>query len=423
MAERIRPSSSSSSKFPGLIIANLVFTDVKLGRGADATVYAVEWNGTVCAAKRLHEILLEDESDGGVAKLIGNFEAECLTWSKLRHPAVVQFLGVYMEGISRLPVLVMEKMDTSLRTYLEDHSKEEFPLHQKTFVLRQVTQALAYLHSQNPPLVHHDLSSNNVLLNVDSFLTKVSDFGMSRAINPSALSRKSSIKGTLAFMAPEALQSSPRYDEKLDVFSFGNIILHTVTHEWPDPGPPTRYEGDTFVAVTELQRREQCIELFTAQEKQLFLAIVCQCLENRPDKRPSSVMLVQELRHIESTLPRGDHVAVPDEQLRQQLSAKEEECRRKDEALKEKDIVMRTMQADIQQLRSQNSRANERLAAKEAECRQSEETVKEQSAAIQALQAQVQQLRDQPAVPQKVSRHTSIRIHTCSCSIYSCNCI
>ena len=43
---------SSSSKFLGLIISNLVFTDVKLGRGADATVYAVEWNGTVCAAKR-----------------------------------------------------------------------------------------------------------------------------------------------------------------------------------------------------------------------------------------------------------------------------------------------------------------------------------------------------------------------------------
>ena len=131
MAEGIRPSYSRS-KFPGLIISNLEFTDIRLGRGADATVYAVEWNGTVCAAKRLHEILLEDESPGGADKFISNFEAECLTWSKLRHPGVVQFLGVYMEGRSRLPVLVMEKMDTSLRTYLEYHSKEEFPLHQKT---------------------------------------------------------------------------------------------------------------------------------------------------------------------------------------------------------------------------------------------------------------------------------------------------
>ena len=301
MAERIR-QPSSSSRFPGLIIANVVFTDKQLGRGADATVYEAEWNGTVCAAKRLHEILLEDESPGGADKLISNFEAECLTWSKLRHPGVVQFLGVHLDRSSRLPVLVMEKMDTSLRTYLEDQSKEEFPLKMKAFVLRQVTQALAYLHGQNPPLVHHDLSTNNVLLNVVSFVTKVSDFGMSRAINPSALSRKSSIKGTLAFLAPEALQTPPRYNEKLDVFSFGSIIISTVTHEWPNPGPPNRYEGDQLVALTELQRREHCIVMFTAQEKQMFLTTVHHCLENRPDKRPSSVMLVQELRRIEASL-------------------------------------------------------------------------------------------------------------------------
>ena len=81
MSERVRPSLSS--RFPGLLIESVAFTDTKLGRGADATVYEIEWNGTVCAAKRLHEILLEDQSSGGVAKLIDNFEAECLTWSKL----------------------------------------------------------------------------------------------------------------------------------------------------------------------------------------------------------------------------------------------------------------------------------------------------------------------------------------------------
>ena len=408
MVERIRPSASST--FPGLVIANVLFTDTKLGRGADATVYEVDWNGTRCAAKRLHEILLEDQSAGGVAKLLSNFEAECLTWSKLRHPGVVQFLGVHMDRGSRLPVLVMEKMDTSLRMYLEDHSKEQFPLHQKTSVLRQVTQALTYLHSQNPPLVHHDLSPNNVLLNVVSFVTKVSDFGMSRAINPSAFTRKSSIKGTLAFMAPEALQNPPRYNEKLDVFSFGNVILHTVTHEWPDPGPPTKYEGDVFVAVTELQRREQCVELFTAREKQLFLPIVCQCLENRPDKRPSSVMLVQELRHIESTFPRDGHVAAPIEHLRQQLSAKEEECRRKDEVIRENSNAMSLKDEALKEKDVVMSEVQQQLATKETECRQKDEAIREKdevirqkSATIRAQQAEIQRLRDQPAVSQKVS--------------------
>ena len=390
MAERIRPSSTSG--FPGLVIENVVFTGVKLGSGADATVFEVDWNGTRCAAKRLHEILLEDQSAGGVAKLIGNFEGECLTWSKLRHPGVVQFLGIHMDRRSRLPVLVMEKMDTSLRTYLENHSRKEFPLHQKAFVLRQVTEALAYLHSQNPPLVHHDLSSNNVLLNVVSFMTKLSDFGMSRAIHPSVLTRKSSIKGTQAFMPPEALHNPPRYNEKLDVFSFGNVILHTVTHEWPDPGPPTRYEGEVFVGLTEFQRREQCVELFTAQEKQLFLPIVRQCLENRPDKRPSSVMLVQELRGIESTLPIGSHVATPIEHLQQQLSAKEEECRQKDKVIKEKDEALNLKDEDLRGIRQQ-------LAAKEVLVRE----IRQKCTTTQAQQAEIQRLRDQPAASQKVS--------------------
>ena len=409
MAERTRPASLAS-RFSGLIVANVVFTDTPLGRGADATVYEVEWNGTLCAAKRLHEILLEDQSSGGVAKLISNFEAECETWSKLRHPGVVQFLGVHLDRSSRLPVLVMEKMDTSLRTYLEDRSKEEFPLHQKTFVLRQVTQALSYLHSQNPPLVHHDLSPNNVLLNVVSFMTKVSDFGMSRAINPSALTRKSSIKGTLTFLAPEALHDPPRYNEKLDVFSFGNIIISTLTHEWPNPGPPNQYQGDQLVALNELQRREHYVVKFTAQEEQLFLPIVRPCLENRPDKRPSSVMLVQELRRIESSLPTGSHVAAPIEQLRQQLSAKEKECRQKDEMIREKekalseketvltanDVALREKDVVIREIQQQ-------LVAKQEECRQKDEVVRENSATIRAQQVEIQQLRDQLAVPLKVS--------------------
>ena len=343
------PSSSrGSSRFSGLVISNLAFTETILGRGSDATVSEVDWQGTVCAAKRLHSLLLEDQSPGGVDKLIGNFEAECLTWAKLRHPGVVQFLGVYFERNSRLPVLVMEKMDTSLRKYLEDHSKEEFPLNLKVFVLRQVTQALAYLHSQNPPLVHHDLSPNNVLLNVVSFVTKVSDFGMSRAVNPSVLSRKSSIKGTLAFMAPEALQNPPQYNEKLDVFSFGNVVISTVTHMWPEPDLPTKDEGDQIVGLSELQRRERYVEMFSIEEKQLFLTIVHNCLENRSVIRPSSVTLVEELRRIEPSLPTSNHVSSSTMKLRQELSTKEEECRLKDEALKEKDATIKSLQASAQ---------------------------------------------------------------------------
>ena len=66
--------TSSSVKFPGLLISELVFSDTKLGKGSDMTVYAVQWNGTKCAAKRLHDILLEDDSPGGAEKMVDKFE-------------------------------------------------------------------------------------------------------------------------------------------------------------------------------------------------------------------------------------------------------------------------------------------------------------------------------------------------------------
>ena len=433
MAERIRPSfycSSTSSRFPGLLISDLVFTDTKLGRGADATVCQVEWNGTPCAAKRLHKILLEDESPGGMEKatskkLLGNFEAECITWSKLRHPGVVQFLGVYQEPGSRVPVLVMEKMDTSLRKYLEDHSKEEFPLSLKTFVLHQITQALAYLHSQNPLLVHHDLSTNNVLLNMVSFVTKLTDFGMSRAINPSPITRarKSSIKGTPAFMAPEALQDPPQYNEKLDVFSFGNVILSTVTHEWPVPSHPTQYKGDQLIGFSEFQRREHYVEMFTEQEKQLFLPTVRCCLENRPDKRPSSVVLVQELRHIKSILPSCIHAAAPIEQLHQLLSAKEEECRQKDEVIREKDEALR-VKDEVVRKKDATIEAQQHTIQDQQTFNQVQRTaIEKHQNTIQAQQVEIEHLKHQLIAAQKVSYNT-FHMHTmATCGCFLCTCL
>ena len=445
--------SSSSSKFAGLLISNLVFTKTELGRGSDATVYEVDWNGTPCAAKRLHKILVEDMSSGGTGeKLLNNFEAECITWSRLRHPGIVQFLGVYLERRSRLPVLVMEKMDTSLRKYLEDHSKEEFPLQLKAFVLRQVSQALAYIHSQKPPLVHHDLSTNNVLLNVVSFMTKLTDFGMSRAINPSAISRKSSVKGTPAFMPPEAFQNHPHYNEKLDVFSFGNIILSTVTHEWPEPCHATLHKGGWLIALDEFQRREHYTKMFTVQEKQ-FLPTACRCLENLPDKRPSSLMLVQELRCIESSLQKGERFAAPTEQLQQQLAVIKEECRqkdvtiqkasellkekdgtlrrngvalrKKDEALVENDIALRakgevlrkkdaTIQAQqdtIQKLQSSNQAQRTAIQAQHATNQTQCTAIRKQQDTIQAQRIEIEWLKNELAITQEVSFTSLVSAH------------
>ena len=223
--------------FTPLKIYDVRKTDRKLGSDAFGTVFEVEWNGTTCAAKFMHEIFKEILSAEEKQACIAAFEKECATWSALTHPQIVQFLGIYFDP-SYTPVMVLEKMDASLRSLLESTSKEDFPLINKVVILRQVAQGLVYLHSHCPKLVHHDLSPNNILVNEVTYLTKLTDFGMTRAIDAASLTRSSSIKGTPGFMPPEALRYPPHYDDKLDVFSYGNLIIMTVTHEWPTPVIP-----------------------------------------------------------------------------------------------------------------------------------------------------------------------------------------
>ena len=314
-----------------------------------------------------------------------------MTWSKLIHPHIVQFLGVYFLSGSRVPMLILEKMDISLRHYLENHAKENFVLPKKIYVLRQVAQALSYLHSRSPPLVHHDLSPNNVLLNKVSLQAKVTDFGMTRAMDPSKMTRKSSAKGTQAFMPPEALHSPPRYDEKLDVFSYGNVIVTMVIHDWPEPGPPTKYEGDKLIALTELQRREQYLNRFNQTENNLFLPIVSSCLENRPHQRPSSFNLVTRMREIEESHPRvtaNSSSTAPfgrdPSHLHQEFTIKENTIHQKDTQLKQKDVQLRLKNAQLQQKDAQ-------LQQKDAQLRELHAELKQQHTLVQQKDSQLKQ--------------------------------
>jgi serine/threonine protein kinase len=283
-----------AGRFGPLEIVGLTLTDEQLGRGSDATVYRVVLNGASYAGKQLHNFHLDDQ------KCVDSFILECTKWSQLKHPNIVKFVGVYSKGDSPIPMLIMEKMDTSLWLHLQRHSKEQFTTESKTSVLCQVTEALVYLHSRSPPLIHCDVSPNNILLNCETLEAKLSDFGMTRTAAYAQATIKSSVKGTQAFIAPEAQKVSPQYDEKRDIFSFGNVIITMVTHKWPLPGPATDYnDKDEIVGFTEFQRRASHLAEFTPQDNDLFRSLVEKCLENRPTKRPNSEELMQYMKRIQ----------------------------------------------------------------------------------------------------------------------------
>ena len=149
--------------------------------------------------------------------------------SSLRHPNITQFLGLCFLPNTWLPLMVMEKLETSLDDLLEH--MPSLPLSLRRSVLEGVSSGLVYLHKREPPVIHRDLTAKNVLL-TSSLQAKITDMGNSRIIDmrPGQLARTlSHLPGTLVYMPPEALSDTHRYGPSLDVFSFGHLTLYTVT--------------------------------------------------------------------------------------------------------------------------------------------------------------------------------------------------
>jgi len=149
--------------------------------------------------------------------------------AEMRHPHIVQFLGLCFLPESTLPMLVMERLDSSLDELLE--GAPGLPLALKRSLLADVARGLLYLHTHNPPVVHRDLTARNILL-TSSLVAKISDLGNARIVNlqPGQLARTlTHLPGTLVYMAPEAFEEGSWYGPQLDIFSFGHLGLFTLT--------------------------------------------------------------------------------------------------------------------------------------------------------------------------------------------------
>ena len=197
----------------------------EIGRGSYAAVVELQFRGLKCAGKKLHRPLYDNASHHEQESVLRRFETECEILSELKHPHVVQFLGVHFEEGSTLPVLVMEYLPTTLTDCVERHGT--LPQEISYTILDDVATALCYLHGQTPAIIHRDLSTNNVLLTSD-MRAKISDLGVAKILNltPAQRTQMTTCPGTQSYMPPEALAHNPVYDTKIDCFSCGVMILH-----------------------------------------------------------------------------------------------------------------------------------------------------------------------------------------------------
>ena len=224
---------------------------------------------------------------------MSRFSDEVVLHSQQRHPNIVQLMGVHYPPRSRLPMLIMEYLPFSLTQCLE---REELPLQMKYSILLDVAKGVCYLHGKRPPIVHRDLTANNVLL-TSSYTAKISDLGVSRLADTFKKHHLTTAPGNAMVMPPEALVDDPVYDHKLDVFSYGCLILHVLTGQFPEPTNqfvPGR--GRSYKKVPEWNRRLKYIQQIPKENELLPLAK--QCLNDDPTGRPEMIKCHQFVEQV-----------------------------------------------------------------------------------------------------------------------------
>ena len=290
--------STKLSSFQPYKLTGIHVTDEELGHGSYATVLKLEYFGLKCAGKKIHDALLRQGSE---SYTIRHFEEECHILSQVRHPNVVQFLGIHFQLGHKVPILVMEFLPMNLTSCIEQHGNQKQEISYS--ILHDVALGLSYLHNHTPPIIHRDLSSNNVLLN-SNLRAKISDLGVARILNltPLQVSRMTQTPGTPAYMPPEVMVANPVYDESIDIFSYGILIIHMLSGSWPEPQiGPSQVVAGKLIPVTEAERRMGFLQAIGIDHP--LMELILRCINNDPQMRVDINEVTHHLAEMTSHCP------------------------------------------------------------------------------------------------------------------------
>ena len=211
----------------------------ELGVGSDAIVHRTSHDGFHVAAKVLHRILIADSNPGRQAFIRG-FGDECRRLRQLKHPSIVSFIGVG-QAPNGSPCLVVELMEGTLAAKIGASHPDS--LLQSLSYMVNVAAGLRYLHWLD--IIHRDLKPQNIL--IAAGIAKIADVGLARTLHgdsPLQQQIMSRCPGTPNYMAPESLDEGTPYDQSLDIFAAGVILIALLTNK--EAAPKVSF---TFTAV------------------------------------------------------------------------------------------------------------------------------------------------------------------------------
>lgn len=249
-----------------------------IGTGANGSVYRAHLQtGEIFAIKRIH--MMEDDEQ---------FNREIDALVHIRHRNIVKLLGYCSATHDRF--LVYEYMDRgSLAASLKaKKSAVELDWRRRLNIVMDVSRALSYMHHDCfAPMVHRDITSNNILLDLE-FRARVSDFGIVKVLAGDS-SNCTMLAGTKGYLAPE-LAYTTRVTEKCDVYSFGVLVLECFMGHHPGDLLSSLLSSGARKSTSLkdlLDTRLPLPESETATEILKFTMVAVQCLAPNPSRRPS----------------------------------------------------------------------------------------------------------------------------------------
>ena len=299
-------SAPELSKF---ILTEVELTGRSLGASHHGVVEELFVAGTRRAGKRLHTENTQIKFQ--------NLASECELLNNLRHLNIIRFFGLCFlpspGAVDTLqPVMVLEYLENDLYHLLDEYVNVN--LSTKVSILLDVAKGLMYLHSHEPPIIHGDLTSSSILL-TESFQAKIGNLESSLSLFTRSRVRSSfaSFPGTVVYMPPEASDPKAQCNVEIDVFSFGVIVLHTVTQVFPGDLPAPKYTDEGLrkskvLTRTEIQRRAPYLEIAYDQlgEDHVLSQLMCRCLQNDPKDRPTASNIKGQLEGVKVMLKNMD---------------------------------------------------------------------------------------------------------------------
>lgn len=258
-----------------------------LGSGEFGQVFRGKYQGIEVAVKQLYwdnSVLPE--------MIIQDLTREIESFRHLEHKRLVGFIGACLE-IPNL-CLVTEYMPGGSLHHLLHVRKLRLPLLHCTNMCLQLADGVMYLHSHEPVVVHRDLKSLNVVLDMNLNL-KLCDFGLTESMERTHITKKNN-GGSPRYMAPELFDSKSKITEKVDIWSMGCIFTEI-------NGGPLPYEGiNTLADLTKEMLVHRRMPAIPQHIPDVVQDIIRSCYNFDSRLRPSARTAFEQLKDAKRRL-------------------------------------------------------------------------------------------------------------------------